>query len=152
MKYLTIPFRAISTKRGVLRATIHKPTGYIYIRFQGKTVLAHRLAFYLMSGYWPEQVDHINGCRADNRWANLREVNTRQQAVNKKGWSNTGCKGVYWNERRKQFHARVRFNDKVYHVGYFKSLEEAKLSYDKLAKELHGEYYNGGHISPALSV
>lgn len=132
--------------------TYHKATGYFYLTFEGKLRLSHRIAFYLMTNRWPEQIDHINGDRSDNRWSNLREVNTRQQATNKKGWSNTGCKGVYWNQRRERYHARVRFQDKVHHVGYFKDLKDAKLAYDKLAKELHGEYFNGGHHSSTLSV
>jgi hypothetical protein len=42
---------------------------------RGRTILLHRLAWALMTGVWPaHDIDHRNGIRDDNRWANLREA------------------------------------------------------------------------------
>jgi len=38
-----------------------------------RNVMAHRLAYAFQTGRWPEGVVcHINGCKSDNRWTNLR--------------------------------------------------------------------------------
>lgn len=47
--------------------------GYIRIQVQGRRITAHRLAWFFMTGAWPDgEIAHINGIRDDNRWANLR--------------------------------------------------------------------------------
>ena len=49
--------------------------GYICIRIDGVSYYAHRLALLYVEGVYPEQVvDHINRCRSDNRYVNLRDV------------------------------------------------------------------------------
>lgn len=57
------------------RAGSRAGNGYTQIPFDGKNRLAHRLAWLYVYGKWPvDEIDHINGDRADNRIANLRDV------------------------------------------------------------------------------
>lgn len=88
------------------------------------TFRSHRLAFLYVLGYWPvDEVDHINGDRSDNRWINLRPVNSSENKRNMKLRSDnqSGCVGVGYHKKRKQWRARIYKR----HLGWFKSKEEA---------------------------
>lgn len=49
-----------------------KAGGYLVVWFEGRLQQAHRVAYYLMTGEWPEVVDHKNRNRLDNRFCNHR--------------------------------------------------------------------------------
>ncbi len=52
--------------------------GYVKIRFETKTVTAHRLIWLYLTGHWPKYtIDHRNGYSIDNRPHNLRDVPMR---------------------------------------------------------------------------
>lgn len=57
--------------------------GYRYVS-AGKTAryqLAHRVAYLLMEGAWPERgmhIHHVNAIKTDNRWDNLRLAAPRE--------------------------------------------------------------------------
>lgn len=72
-------------------------TGYRLIEIADRPYLAHRLAWVIVHGYWPtEHIDHINGIRADNRQANLREATQANNGWNQKKHDDgsSGYKGV----------------------------------------------------------
>ena len=59
----------------------------------------HRSVFAHCYGRWPEkQIDHLNGCRTDNRIENLREVSQSENKMNQvhpwKPQKDTGLPGV----------------------------------------------------------
>lgn len=60
--------------------------GYIQVSAgRGVNILAHRLAWLIYYGEWPEdQIDHIDGCRSNNSILNLREADNGVNGRNKK--------------------------------------------------------------------
>ena len=67
------------------RSTCYYLCGGISYRGHDKKMLAHRVAFFLHHGHypqWPNSVDHINRDGCDNRIVNLREVTAREQSAN----------------------------------------------------------------------
>jgi hypothetical protein len=59
--------------------------GYITVIVGGYGYKAHRIAWMLTHGEWPKyEIDHINGERADNRLANLRDVTHQVNQMNQR--------------------------------------------------------------------
>jgi len=116
--------------------------GYWLIGFRGQKLLGHRLAWLYMTGGLPgESIDHINGKRSDNRWANLRIANRYGQAHNQgvRKSNATGKKGVY--AKKEKFRAAIRANGSgVIHLGTYDTLDEAAHAYNKAAIRLHGQF------------
>lgn len=89
-------------------------------------------------------VDHINGDVLNNCRSNLRLASHEQNLRNRKISSANKCgiKGIYQrNDKPGVWRAQIRFKNKKYNVGEFRSLEDAFKARDVLARELHGEFY-----------
>ena len=56
---------------------------YMRVTVSGQSYFAHRIIWKLQTGNDPDRIDHINGNTWDNRLANLRNVETRSNALNK---------------------------------------------------------------------
>lgn len=104
--------------------------GYLRYKVNGEVVLAHRIAWFLYYGKFPDgELDHINRCKTDNRITNLREATRSMQCYNRdlKPNPRTGERGI----------SILPFRDgkpvnKPYYMGFrgktrwFYTLEEAK--------------------------
>lgn len=114
--------------------------GYRILVIGNKHYPAHRVAWCWMTGSWPkDQIDHINGVRSDNRWANLREATSAENHQNRSIVSNnsSGILGVSWNTRERMWAAQIHVEGKVRFLGYFHERESAKEKYLKAKSELH---------------
>lgn len=101
--------------------------GYIYVRFQNKKYLAHRLIFLYHHGYLPKVIDHADRNKTNNSIENLREATVSQNMWNmKKPITNTtGVKGVWYDKTRNKWCAEFKTHTKKNHVGRFETIEEA---------------------------
>lgn len=135
-----------NAKFGGRRAgSVDTSTGYRVICVDGERWYEHRLAFLLMTGSMPPFVDHLNGVRDDNRWANLREatkqVNCRNAALPRHNTS--GHVGVAWVGRLAKWRAEISLNNKTIVLGHFSELANALAARDAANKangfsERHG--------------
>lgn len=128
--------------------------GYLRARVDGKRYLIHRLAFLYMTGRWPNnQIDHIDGNRLNNKWANLREAsnqnNSKNQRIPSSNTSNTI--GVYWHGREKKWRAQIVVNGHLKYLGSFQDLEEAVKS-RKEAEEKYSFHKNHGNYKSCIDA
>lgn len=140
---LTGDFEWISGQRRGLRAGSIWGDGYRYIQLERRPLLAHRIAWLLHHGDWPNaQIDHLDGDRSNNRIANLREASTSQNGMNRDRQRNNRCghKGVYLHKQSGLYHARITSSGMVRSLGYFKTPEEAAAAYAASAPSVHGDF------------
>lgn len=119
------------------------PRGYRAITVFEKRYLIHRLAWFYVHGEWPEQIDHINGVRDDNRLSNLRPATQAQNNANsaRRKDNTSGAKGVYFCKQHDRWTARIKPPDgKRLSLGFYKTADEAALAYAEAAKVHFGEY------------
>jgi hypothetical protein len=111
------------------------------------SVRAHRVVWAWVYGYWPLNIDHINGDRTDNRLANLREVTVRQNAQNMKRYENnkSGYTGVIWMKRAERWRATIKILGRNKHLGSFRNIEDA-IAARKQAEEALGFHPNHGRV------
>lgn len=117
--------------------------GYWRLRVKTKRYLAHRLAWFYVTGEWPPcEIDHINRIRTDNRWKNLRLADRFQNKRNTPAYRNnkSGFKGVSWSATSKKWRSRIRIGGKEVNLGLFETPEEANKAYLEKAREHFGQY------------
>lgn len=135
-------------KRVANRVRIGDVAGYsdgkkITFGIKGKLYLAHRVAWVLVHGEWPEQdIDHINGNPLDNRLENLRSVPHTANMFNRKKYANntSGFKGVVFHKGSQKWTASITANNKAKFLGNFDRKEDAAKAYELAAMEIFGEF------------
>ncbi|WP_395444039.1 HNH endonuclease signature motif containing protein [Caulobacter sp. UC70_42] len=103
--------------------------------------MAHRLAWLLTHGEWPEhEIDHINGDRSDNRLVNLRPATRQQNMINRRMHKSNklGVKGV--TQVKDRYRAQLWFNGEFVLNRTFATIEEASAAYQAKAQEVFGEW------------
>ena len=90
----------------------------------------------------PAVLDHIDGDCLNNRIENLREATQMQNMWNQKIAKNnkSGVKGVCWNFHLGKWQAQCMVNGKRHNIGFFKDIEDARISLEKFRLEHHGEF------------
>lgn len=122
-------------KAGDPAGCLSKATGYIVIRVEGVNYLAHRIAWFLLTGESPPTVDHINGVRNDNRFVNLRAATKKQNVRNRHS-----TKGVHKAKGRAKWTAYITVDYRRIHLGQFDTEQEASAVYQKAAEDHFGQF------------
>lgn len=123
--------------------------GYLHGHVFKKHYFAHRVAWALHYGSWPEgQIDHVNGVRSDNRIENLRDVthSDNQKNVKLRHDNKCGMPGIDWKKHASAWRVRVSREGKRHLVGYFKNLDEA-MAARRYAQNQAAYHANHGRIA-----
>ncbi len=115
--------------------------GYVHISVDGEILLAHRVIWLMVHGAWPtHEIDHINGKKADNRLANLRDVSrsiNHQNRRSARSNSKTGILGVRFSERRNHYFSEIKIDGKYKYLGSFSDAEAAQAVYLDAKRKHH---------------
>lgn len=102
--------------------------GYRYLSIDGVSYKCNRLAWLYQTGVWPpDQVDHEDRDRANDKWGNLRLATNTQNTRNCKLRHDnaSGHKGIYWHKRMNMWQAQIRVDKRLIHLGSFMEIEPA---------------------------
>ena len=122
--------------------------GYIMVRIRTKLHAVHRLAWEMMNGPIPGdmEIDHINRIKHDNRIANLRLVSHRDNMLNvaNRVGSTSKYKGVSLIRRTGRWYASSKISGTSTGLGLYDTELEAAIAYNAHVLELglHTVYLN----------
>lgn len=115
--------------------------GYVMIRVDKVLYGAHRLAWFYMTGEWPDQqIDHKDTNRANNRWSNLRLATSGQNRQNQRGpgrRNTSGYLGVHYDRSKCKWTAQIVVDRRHHFLGRFATPEEAHAAYVNAKRRLH---------------
>ncbi len=104
--------------------------GYLQGTLNGVFYYAHRVIWKMVNGADPDDIDHDDGDRKNNRIDNLfsrtRTKNLQNRRLSRNNTS--GYHGVSFHRTHKLWEAVIYANNKRIHLGWFKNLEDAVRS------------------------
>ncbi len=124
-------------------------------RIFGTTHYAHRVIWAIAYGEWPsDEIDHINGNRADNRLSNLRSVSHQVNMQNKARYrsNRSGTPGVSFHPRMKRWQAYITVNGRRRHLGSFGRKSDAvaaRVSAQQQSGVFHANHGRNARVQSA---
>ncbi|UTY50430.1 HNH endonuclease signature motif containing protein [Sinorhizobium fredii] len=121
-------------------------SGYRAGRINGQRYRAHRVIWKMLTGEEPEQIDHINGQRGDNREGNLRgaTISMNMRNAKKPATNTSGVPGINWDKGRRKWLARIGVGARrTRNLGRFDTFEAA-VAARKAAEHRYGYHANHG--------
>lgn len=126
---------------GSVAGCLDRSTGYWRIRVDGKKYQAHRLAWLYMTGdFPPNDTDHRNLVRDDNRWDNLRLATRSENRLNSRPRGVSKFKGVFWREDVGKWRTQAWLDGKRIHLGHHATEKAAAAAYAAFAAKHFPEW------------
>ena len=125
--------------------------GYFQVMISGTKYLLHRVIWRLVTGDTPpEQIDHVNHNKVDNRRLNLRLTSHPENARNQSMRSDntSGHLGVCWNRAAQKWMAQIKVEGKTNYLGLFDDKADAIAARE--AANLRFDYHPN-HGAPATA-
>lgn len=135
----------------IIKLNYSNNTGYAKVTLfnNGKKMskAVHKMIAITFLDHKPEEsnlvIDHISGQKLDNRLCNLQELPIRENQH--KSMNKTNNTSIYigvskaTGKRNKSWVAKIGFNSKNIHLGYFKTPEEASAAYQEALTKINNE-------------
>lgn len=130
------------TRVGAVAGTVTK-TNRRQVVVNGRCYLAHRLAWAITHGKWPDgEIDHIDGNPLNNALSNLRDVDRKTNAENRTKATKRSKSGVLGvrpvaGSKSDKWSATIQVNGKTKVIGRFGCVEDAYQAYVRTKREMH---------------
>ena len=110
-----------SQSAGSIAGSLYKNASgdlYCRVRVDGRSYSVARLIWFMVYGFWPEQIDHENRNSLDNRLSNLRDVSASGNAKNRRKRTDNpyGITGVYWQKSRRRWNSLIQSGGKIVYL------------------------------------
>jgi hypothetical protein len=128
--------------------------GYSIVAWNKSGILVHRVVWTMFNRQLEkgEDIDHINGNRADNRIENLRLCSRTENLRNaqKRKDNQSGFKNVNWNALTNSWRVKFAVDGKSKCFGLYLDKDEA-VEVSKIVRRcLHGQFANDGEHSAVV--
>lgn len=115
---------------------------YLKLHIDQKSYLAHRIAYFIMTGRDPDLlVDHKDGNRYNNSITNLRLATHSQNGQNRRHTKPNGSgsliPGVTYFKRFQKWRVMLRKNNRLQFFGYFSTQSEAEAYCLKVRRDFY---------------
>lgn len=117
--------------------------GYIRFKVANQSFAAHRIAWALHHGEWPDMaIDHKDRNPSNNRLCNLRLASNASNLHNKgcMPFNTSGYKGVGFNKAHGRYVALISVRGLQHWLGTYEDPALAAMAYDRAATYFHGEF------------
>lgn len=124
---------------GKVAGKIHLKSGYRVVKIEGKYWLAHRLAWMIMYGECPPELDHRDHVKSNNVLTNLRPATRLQNARNVPKPITELPRGVFKTVSGR-FKAQIGVDRRQVYLMTWDTAEQAARAYRGAAILFHGEF------------